>query len=59
MKNTLLIIAVMVLSACASMPTVKSVAGIYEAKISKDSFKTVFLDTGKVEVYYNDIKINK
>ena len=59
MKNIILLIAVMVVSACASMPTMKSMAGIYEAKISKDSFKTVFLGTGKVEIYYNDIKINE
>ena len=54
MKNTLLIIAVMVLSACASMPTMKSVAGTYERKkdgVRVGAYKQVFLDNGVIEYW--------
>ena len=56
MKNIILLIAVMVLSACASMPTVKSVAWTYEAKEDGNTAKLVLLENGIVESYYNGKK---
>ena len=62
MKNIILLIAVMVLSACASMPTMESVSGTYEHK-SQDiagqpfkSFKLVFLENGVMESYEGSLK---
>ena len=46
MKNIILLIAVMVLSACASMPTVKSVAGTYEGAEVGITVRLVFLENG-------------
>ena len=56
MKNFVLLIAVMVVSACASTPTIKSVAGTYEAKKDGDTFRVVFLENGNSEVYKNGKK---
>jgi hypothetical protein len=53
MKNTLLVIAVLLVGACAATPTVKSVAGTYEMK-GKDAGRTlryIFLENGVVEGY--------
>ena len=46
----------MVLSACASMPTMKSVAGTYEGKESPNGVRLVFLDNGIFETYKNGKK---
>ena len=59
MKNLILLIAVMVLSACASMPTVKSVTGAYEHKRGEDTFRMVFLENGISERYANGKKEEK
>ena len=56
MKNLILLIAVMVLSACASMPTVKSVAGTYEDKGGEDTLRMVLLNNGIGVDYFNDKK---
>ena len=53
MKNTLLVIAVLLVGACATTPTVKSVSGTYEMK-GKDAGRTlryIFLENGVVEGY--------
>ena len=44
MKNIILLIAVMVLSACASVPTVKSVLGTYERIEDGDTQRYVLLE---------------
>ena len=67
MKNTLLIVAVLVLSACATtweylntpIPTVKSVTGTYERNIDGDAHKLVFLENGVRESYLNGKKVNE
>jgi len=56
MKNIILLIAVMVLSACASMPTMKSVAGTYELKEDGDTARLVLLKNGIAEGYENGKK---
>jgi len=56
MKNLMLIIAVMVLSACATTSTVKSVAGTYEHKKDGDTYRGVFLENGILEQYRNGKK---
>ena len=56
MKNIILLIAVMVLSACASMPTMKSVAGTYEIKVDGDTFRLVLLENGNRKLYLNGKK---
>ena len=49
MKNLILIIAVIVLSACASVPTIKSVAGTYEYKDDRNIARFVLLENGNWE----------
>ena len=56
MKNLILIISVLVLSACATTPTVKSVAGTYEYKKGKGTYRAVFLKGGVYEQYSNGEK---
>ena len=56
MKNIILLIAVMVLSAYATTSTVKSVAGTYERKTGEDTFRMVFLENGISEGYHNGKK---
>ena len=56
MKNLILISAVVVLSACATTPTVKSVAGTYEFKKDGVTLRAVLLENGIVESYYNGKK---
>ena len=56
MKNIILLIAVMVIGACASMPTMKSVAGTYEHKDDVNTGRFVFLDNGIAEGYHNGTK---
>ena len=60
MKNIILLIAVMVLSACATAPTVpltmKSVAGTYERKESGQTYKSIFLESGVYQWYFNGKK---
>ena len=56
MKNIILLITVMVLSACATTSTVKSVAGTYELKIDGDTYRSVLLENGIVESYKNGKK---
>jgi len=53
MKNLILIITVIVLSACASVPTIKSVAGTYEGKepSSPQILRFVLLENGIAEFY--------
>ena len=59
MKNLILLIAVMVIGACASMPAMKSVAGTYELKIDGDTYRSVLLENGIVESYKNGKKREK
>ncbi len=71
MKNTLLVIAVLLVGACATTPvqerrpravsqaqggTVKSVAGIYEAKKDGVTLRVVFMENGIGEGYKNGKK---
>ena len=56
MKNLILMIAVLVLSACASMPTMKIVAGTYELKADGYTEKEIFLENGIAEIYQNGKK---
>ena len=58
MKTTLItLIAVLFTGACATTPTMKSVAGTYERKDrDSDHNRRVFLDNGVAEYYVNDIK---
>ena len=58
MKNLLILITIMLASACAStIPTMKSVVGEYENK-GEDGIthKHVYLDNGVFEEYVNDKK---
>ena len=64
MNRIILLIAVMVLSACASMPTMKSVAGTYERKdvtpqYGEGTYRTVLLENGVWEFYRNGKKREK
>ena len=57
MKNIILLIAVMVLSACASMPTMKSVAGDFEGKNDDgDIIRILLLENGIGQGYTNGEK---
>ena len=57
MKNIILLTTIMFLGACATTPTMKSVAGTYERKDGdSDHNRRVFLDNGVAEYYVNDIK---
>lgn len=56
MKNTLLLIAVLLVGACATTPTVKSVDGTYEIKEGERSFRMVLLENGICEGYKNGKK---
>jgi len=56
MKNIILLISVLVVGACASMPTMKSVAGTYEIKIGENTFRMVLLGNGISEGYKNGKK---
>jgi len=56
MKNIILLIAVLVVSACATTSTVKSVSGTYELKIDGDTYRSVLLENGIVESYKNGKK---
>jgi len=56
MKNLILLIAVMVLSACATTSTMKSVAGTYELKKDGDTYRGVLLENGISEGYINGKK---
>ena len=56
MKNTLLLIAVLLVGACAATPTMKSVAGTYERIEDGDTYRGVFLENGILEQYRNGKK---
>jgi len=57
MKNLILLIAVLVVGACASMPTVKSVAGTYEGKNDDgDVIRILLLESGIGQGYTNGEK---
>ena len=56
MKNIFLVIVALLVGGCASTPTIKSVAGTYEAKKDGDTFRVVFLENGNSEVYKNGKK---
>ena len=64
MKNTLLVIVVLLVGACATSPTKlvkeltleEKVVGTYEEKSSEFSFKFVFLENGVGEGYMNPKK---
>ena len=56
MQKIILLITVMVLSACASMPAMKSVAGTYENTEGGSSDRFVFLENGAAEAYINGKK---
>ena len=51
MKNLILLIAILFIGACASMPTVKSVAGTYELKKDEFTLRYVLLENGVWEWY--------
>ena len=59
MKNTLLVIAVLLVGGCVTTPTVKSVEGTYELKIEEDGghiYSLVFLENGVMESYEDNLK---
>ena len=56
MKNIILLITIMFVSACATTSTVKSVAGTYEAKKDGDTYRAVLLKNGIAEGYENGKK---
>ena len=56
MKNIILLIAVMVVSAYATTSTVKSVAGTYELKKDGDTYRGVLRENGISEGYINGKK---
>ena len=57
MPECVTVIVVLLVSACATTPTMKSVAGTYERKDrDSDHNRRVFLDNGVSEFYVNDIK---
>ena len=47
MKNTFLLIAVLLVGACATTPRMKSVPGTYEAKKDGNTARLVFRENGK------------
>ncbi len=60
MKNIILLIAVMVIGACATTSTVKSVTGTYERKYDNEvTARAVLLENGIVESYTNGKKEEK
>ena len=59
MKNLILLIAVIIVSACASVPTVESMAGTYEGKKDGDTYRTVLLENGVSEYYENGKKVEE
>ena len=59
MKNTLLLTAVLLLAACATVPTMTSVAGEYENKEGEDIYRCVFLENGVAYQYVNGKKENE
>jgi len=56
MKNIILLITIMFVSACATTSTVKSVAGTYEEKQDGDTYRLVLLENGISERYINGKK---
>ena len=66
MKNLILLIAVLIVSACATTSTVKCVAGVYEIKVDegrrikgvkqREAYRMVFLENGISEWYKNSDK---
>ena len=59
MKNFILLIAVLVVGACATTHTVKSVIGTYEAKKDGNTVKQVLLENGDLELYTNGKKVEQ
>jgi|TARA_B100000959_G_C14711956_1_gene513302 hypothetical protein len=59
MKNLILLIAVLFVSACAATPTVKSVVGVYGVKADGNIWRTVFLEDGVAEYFVNDEKYSE
>ena len=59
MQKTLIILAVLFISACASIPTIKSVAGTYEGKKDGVTHRVVFLENGVYQAYHNGKKAGK
>ena len=53
MKNILLVIAVLFVGACATTPTMKSVAGAYERKDGGNTIKSVLMENGIYKEYNN------
>ena len=56
MKNTLLVIVVLLVVGCATTPTVKSVAGSYERKEDGNTIKLVLLENGVYEYHFRGNK---
>ena len=56
MKNTLLVIVVLLVSACATTPTMKSIVGTYAFKEDGYTFRMVLLENGIGEIYMNSEK---
>ena len=51
MKSLILLSTILLLGACATTPTMKSIVGTYEGKPYLTTVKLVFLENGKVESY--------
>ena len=60
MKNTLLVIGILLVCACAATPTINSVAGEYEIKDDRFTtvqiYRPVFLENGVYQDYVNGKK---
>ena len=54
MKALILLSTTLLLGACATTPTMKSIVGTYEGKPYLTTVKLVFLENGKVEHYRNE-----
>ena len=59
MNKILILIVVLVIGACATTPTMKSVAGEYENKEGEDIYRCVFLENGVAYQYVNGKKENE
>ena len=59
MRTLIVLTSIILLVACATTPTVKSVTGAYEHKRGEDTFRMVFLENGISERYANGKKEEK
>ena len=56
MKVLILLTSILLLGACATTPTMESVAGTYEMKKDGDTYRAVLLENGVFEEYENGKK---